>query len=186
MLLFWCSSGRLLSILLRLSPTEREDPEITRVLTYLYIYFSIKPFFHSAALFSKLPDVFRLIENDPLTGVWNNEASFPHIFSLRMASLPGTSVHIKVAYQRESGAEGIIDYWELWPPQFLLLNMRGRAVMRQGFQSQEAVIALTVGVLWSDFQLLRKLSEHQGACHGRWSNQISVSCNGINSWNDFL
>lgn len=47
---------------------------------YLFICLS-SPLFHTVALFPKLTNVLELIECDPLTAAWNNEASFPHIFS---------------------------------------------------------------------------------------------------------
>lgn len=40
-----------------------------------------------------------LIEYDPLTAVWNNEASLPHIFSPGTSSLLRTRVHIKGTHQ---------------------------------------------------------------------------------------
>lgn len=95
------------------SVSLRENPEMTRAFIYLFIFLSTRSF-HTVALFPKLTNVLELIEYDPLTAVWNNEASFPHIFSPRMASLPCTSVHIKVPYQH--GIWGWRNYWSCWEP----------------------------------------------------------------------
>lgn len=97
---------------------------IPKLQDFLFIYLSIQLFFHAVALFPNLTNVLELIEYDPLTAVWNNEASFPHIFSLRMAPLSCTSVHIKVPYQ--CGIWGWRNYWSHWEPPYLLLLHWGR------------------------------------------------------------
>ena len=96
---------------------------------YLFIYFS-SPSSILLLCFSKLTNVLELIEYDPPTAVWNNEASFPHIFSHRMASLSCTSVNIKVPYQ--CGIWGWRNYWSHWepePPYLLLLHWGSDGIM---------------------------------------------------------
>lgn len=122
-LLLWSCSRRLLCILLWFCITERGSQNYERL--YLFICLS-GPSSVLLLLFPKLTNILRLIEYDPLTAVWNNEASFPHIFSPRMASLSCTSVHIKVPYQ--CGIWGWRNYWSHWEPRppYLLLQHWGR------------------------------------------------------------
>lgn len=106
----------------------RDNPKNYKKGFFCLFFLFIQPFFffHAAALFPRRTNVLQLIENDPLTAVWNNEASFPHIFSRRMAALSCTSVHIKVPYQ--GGIWGWRNYWSAWEPgpPYLLLLHRGR------------------------------------------------------------
>lgn len=125
---FWCFSGRPLCVLPQFAIAERQSQKLQKGFFFLFIFLFIQPFFffHAAALFPRRTNVLQLIENDPLTAVWNNEASFPHIFSRRMAALSCTSVHIKVPYQ--GGIWGWRNYWSAWEPgpPYLLLLHRGR------------------------------------------------------------
>lgn len=73
----WCSSGRLLCFLLWFGVTGRGSQNYKSLYLFICHCVSTCPFFHAAALFPKLTNVLRLIEYDPLTAVWNNEASFP-------------------------------------------------------------------------------------------------------------
>ena len=118
--------------------TERGSQNYKRAFSYLFIYPALLPFCCFVS------DVLELIEYDPLTAVWNNEASFPHIFSPRMASLSCTSVHIKVPYQ--CGIWGWRNYWSHWEPgpPYLLLLHRGRDGI------MEAKAMLSVRRQWSD------------------------------------
>ena len=107
-------------------------PKITKRGFFLFIFLFIQPFFffHAAALFPRRTNVLQLIENDPLTAVWYNEASFPHIFSRRIAALSCTSVHIKVPYQ--GGIWGWRNYWSAWElglPYLLLLHWGRDGIM---------------------------------------------------------
>lgn len=122
---------------------------------YLFIYLFFQPFFRAVALFPRLTNLLELIEYDPLTAVWNNEASFPHIFSPRMASFFCTSVHIKGPYQ--CGIWGWRNYWSHWEPDppYLLLLHWGNG----GFMEPKAVVSVrrqwlentVYGVFWCVF-----------------------------------
>lgn len=111
---------------------------------YFIIHLCIQPFFffHSVALFPpKLTNILELTEYDPLTAVWNNEASFPHIFSPRM-DLPLTALRStsKCLIIVESGAEGIIDHTESLGLHIYCLCTEGEVVLwsqKPYFQSQE-------------------------------------------------
>lgn len=70
---------------------------------YLPVYLFIPPFFRGGG-----GGLLELIEYDPLTAVWNNEASFLHIFSPGTSSLLCTRVHIKGAHQWNLGWR---NYW---------------------------------------------------------------------------
>lgn len=72
-----CSSGHLLCFLLWFGVTGRGSQNYKSLYLFICHCVSTCPFFHAAALFPKLTNVLRLIEYDPLTAVWNNEASFP-------------------------------------------------------------------------------------------------------------
>lgn len=122
-------------------------PKITRaffIFIYFIIHLCIQPFFffHSVALFPpKLTNILELTEYDPLTAVWNNEASFPHIFSPRM-DLPLTALRStsKCLIIVESGAEGIIDHTESLGLHIYCLCTEGEVVLwsqKPYFQSQE-------------------------------------------------
>lgn len=130
-----------LSVLMLLGPpavrpatAERQSQKLQKGV-FVFIFLFIHPFFfffflRAVALFPRRTNVLQLIENDPLTAVWNNEASFPHIFSRRMAALSCTSVHIKVPYQ--GGIWGWRNYWSAWepgPPYLLLLHWGRDGIM---------------------------------------------------------
>lgn len=75
-LLLWCFSGGLLCVMLWFRVSERRSQNYKGF--YLFISppsLSIHPFFRAVALFPKLTNILELIEYDPLTAVWNNEAS---------------------------------------------------------------------------------------------------------------
>ena len=89
--------------------------KITSAFIYLFISPSIHPSPFSVLLlcFPKMTNILELIEYDPLTAVWNNKASFPHIFP-PTASLSCTSVHIKEPYRCQIW--GWRNYWSRWEP----------------------------------------------------------------------
>lgn len=84
----------------------------------------------AVALFAKLTNLFQLIERDPLTALWNNEASFLCILSPRMASPARVhSVHIKVPYQ--CGIWSSRNYWSGWKPPHSHLHWGWHDIMEQ-------------------------------------------------------
>lgn len=102
----WCSSGRLLCILLWFGLTVRGSQNYKRL--YLCICLALLPYCCFVS-----PNVLELIEQDPLTAVWNNETSFPPKFSPPGWPLaPALRSTSKCLISVESGAEGIIDHTE--------------------------------------------------------------------------
>lgn len=108
----WCFSGRLLCFLLWFGVTGRGSQNYKSLYLFICHCVSTCPFFHAAALFPKLTNVLRLIEYDPLTAVWNNEASFPLHSPPGWPLSPALQSTSKCLISVESGAEGNIDHTE--------------------------------------------------------------------------
>lgn len=139
----WWVSSRPLCILLWLGISERREGPENDSSFYLFISLSISPPLpYCCFCFPKLTNVLELIECDPLTAAWNNEASFPHIFSpppRTAASLsPALGSTSKCFITVESGAEGIIDHAESPGLRIYCSCTQGEMILprqKPGFQS---------------------------------------------------